>query len=128
MFLFGGEIGWMKNFREKIGIKTFLTVLGWVGSKENKLWGPCIFFLGPPKSSLQNGEKTEGKKRKEKGGTEHEHFCLLNSLIFSLQFSFHFGENFLVGLERKYMDPIIYFLCSPSNQAQSKKFSFPFSL
>ena len=59
MFLFEGEIGWMKNFREKMGMKTFLTVLGWVGSKENKLWGPCIFSLGPPKSFLQNGEKTE---------------------------------------------------------------------
>ena len=62
MILFGGEIGWMKNFREKIGMKTFLTVLGWVGSKENKLWGPCIFSLDPPKSSLQNGEKTKGRK------------------------------------------------------------------
>ena len=52
----------MKNFREKMEMKTFLTVLGWVGSKENKFWGPCIFSLGPPKSSLQNGEKTEGRK------------------------------------------------------------------
>ena len=60
--MFGGEIGRMKNFREKKGMKTFLTVLGWVGSKENKLWGPCIFSLGPPKSSLQNGKKTEGRK------------------------------------------------------------------
>ena len=40
-------------------MKTFLTVLGWVGSKENKFWGLCIYSLGPPKSSLQNGEKTE---------------------------------------------------------------------
>ena len=61
MFLFGGEIRWIKNFREKMGMKTFLTVLGWVGSKENKLWSPCIFSLSPPKSS-QNGENTEGRK------------------------------------------------------------------
>ena len=42
-------------------MKNFLTVLGWVGSKENKLWSPCIFSLDPPKSS-QNGENTEGRK------------------------------------------------------------------
>ena len=34
--LFGGEIGWMKNFEEKMRMKTFLSVLGWMGMKENK--------------------------------------------------------------------------------------------
>ena len=35
--LFGGEIGRMENFGEKIGIKLFfLSVFGWVGRKENK--------------------------------------------------------------------------------------------
>ena len=34
--LFGSEIGWMKNFEEKMRIKTFLSVLGWMGMKENK--------------------------------------------------------------------------------------------
>ena len=34
--LFGGEIGWMENFGEKMGRKTFLSMFGWVGRKENK--------------------------------------------------------------------------------------------
>ena len=36
MCLFGGEIEWMKNFREKMGRKTFWSVFGWVERKENK--------------------------------------------------------------------------------------------
>ena len=35
--LFGGEIRWMENFREKMERKTFLNMLAWVGMKENKL-------------------------------------------------------------------------------------------
>ena len=38
----------------------------------------------------QNKKK---KKKKKKKGTGHGHFCPLNSPIFSLQFSFHFGEK-----------------------------------
>ena len=34
--LFGGEIGWMENFGEKMEMKTFLSVFGWVGRNENK--------------------------------------------------------------------------------------------
>ena len=34
--LFGGEIGWMKNFGKKMGRKTFWSVFGWMGRKENK--------------------------------------------------------------------------------------------
>ena len=61
--LFGGEIKWMKNFGEKMGMKTFLSVFGWVGRNENKWWGSGVFFLDPPKKfSPQNGEKTEGRK------------------------------------------------------------------
>ena len=36
MYMFGGEIGWMKNFREKIGRNFFWNIFGWVGGKENK--------------------------------------------------------------------------------------------
>ena len=59
--MFGGEIGRMKNFREKKGMKTFWSVFGWVERKKNKLWDPVVFSPSPPKSSLQNGEKTEEK-------------------------------------------------------------------
>ena len=61
--MFGGEIGWMENFGEKIRRKFFLSVFGWVERKENKLWDLGVFFLGPPqKSFLQNGKKTERRK------------------------------------------------------------------
>ena len=52
----------MKNFGEKMGRKTFFSVFGWVGRKENKWWGPGVFFLSQPKSSPQNKEKTKGRK------------------------------------------------------------------
>ena len=45
-----------------MGRKTFLSVFGWVRRKENKWWGPNVFSPGPPKSSLQNEDKTEGRK------------------------------------------------------------------
>ena len=51
----------MENFREKMGMKTFWSVFGWVERKKNKLWDPVVFSPSPPKSSLQNGEKTEEK-------------------------------------------------------------------
>ena len=38
--LFRGKIGWMKNFGEKIGRKTFLECVWLAGMKENKWWGP----------------------------------------------------------------------------------------
>ena len=57
MCLFRGEIRWMENFGEKIGRKTFLSMFGWMGRKENKWWGPCVFFLDPPKSFLLKIEK-----------------------------------------------------------------------
>ena len=51
----------------------------------------------------------------------HMHFCPLSSMIFS---SF-WGDNFLVGLGRKYPSPTIYFLSSPSNQIYFKKVFLP---
>ena len=44
---------------------------------------------------------------------------------FCLQFSLHFGENFLVGLRRKHLDPTIYFPSFPPNQTHSKKVFLP---
>ena len=58
----------------------------------------------------------------------HGHFYPKMMYNFSLQFSLYFGENFLIGQERKYMDPTIYFSFSLPNQTHSKKIFFPFSL
>ena len=57
--LFGGKIGWMENFGKKMGRETFLECVWLGGEDKTKWWGPCVFFPGPPKSSLQNWEKTE---------------------------------------------------------------------
>ena len=62
MCLFGGEIGQMENFEEKMGRKTFWSVFSWVGRKENKCWGSSVFSLGPPKNFLS---KIERKLREE---------------------------------------------------------------
>ena len=40
--LFGGEIGWIENFGEKIGMKIFWSVFGWVG--ERKINGEARVF------------------------------------------------------------------------------------
>ena len=47
----------MKNFGEKIEMKTLLNVFGWVERKENKLWGSGVFSLGPPKNFLPKIER-----------------------------------------------------------------------
>ena len=65
--LFGSEIRWMENFGEKMGKKTFLSMFGWMGRKENKLMAPSVFSPGLPKSFLPKME------RKLKGEIEH-HF------------------------------------------------------
>ena len=73
-------------------------------------------------------KKKKGKKERKKG-TRYEHFCPLSSLIFSFQFSLHFGENtFVVDLGKKHLGSTIYFPSSPPNQIHSKKIFFPFSL
>ena len=55
--LFGGKIWWMENFGEKMGMKTFLSMFGLVGRKENKLWGLGVFSPDPPKRSLSKMER-----------------------------------------------------------------------
>ena len=67
VYLFAGEISWMENFGEKMGRKTFLSMFGWMGRKENKLLAPSVFSPGLPKSFLPKME------RKLKGEIEH-HF------------------------------------------------------
>ena len=67
MCFFGGEIGWMEKFGEKMERKTFLSVFGWVEMKENKWWDLGVFFLDPLKSFLPKSE------RKLKGEIGH-HF------------------------------------------------------
>ena len=47
----------MKNFGEKMEMKTLLSVFGWIERKENKWWGPGVFSLGPPKNFLPKIER-----------------------------------------------------------------------
>ena len=64
MCLFGGEIGWMENFGEKMGRKTFLECV-WLSVKEgNKWWGLDIFSLDQPKSFLFKMEKKLKRENK----------------------------------------------------------------
>ena len=60
--LFGGKIWWMENFGEKMGMKTFLSMFGLVGRKENKWWGLGVFSLDPSKIFLS---KIERKLKRE---------------------------------------------------------------
>ena len=59
MCLFGGEIGWMENFGEKMGRKTFLVGVLLEGGEGKNFVGSRYFLFRPTKMfSLQNGEKT----------------------------------------------------------------------
>ena len=48
---------WIENYGKKLGMKTFLSVFGWVGRKKNKRWGFDIFFSSPLKSFLSKMER-----------------------------------------------------------------------
>ena len=76
--MFGGEIGWMEKFGEKMERKTFLSVFGWVEMKENKGWNLCVFFPGPLKSFLP---KMERKLKREIAQGLHP--CCFSSHLFS---------------------------------------------
>ena len=78
MCFFGGEIGWMEKFGEKMERKTFLSVFGWVEMKENKGWNLCVFFPGPLKSFLP---KMERKLKREIAQGLHP--CCFSSHLFS---------------------------------------------
>ena len=58
--LFGGEIGWIENFKEKIGKKIFWSVFDWVRRKETKWWSVGV-FSPCPQFYFENGEKTKKK-------------------------------------------------------------------
>ena len=55
----GGKF-WRENGKENF----FWSVFGWVRRKENKWWGPSVFFPDPPKSFLP---KMERKLKGENG-------------------------------------------------------------
>ena len=60
MYLFGGEIGWIENFGENMGMKAFLVGVWLEEGEGKKLVGPKYFLPEPIKTfSLQNGEKTK---------------------------------------------------------------------
>ena len=59
----------------------------------------------------------------KKKGSGHGHFCSLSNLIFSLQFSLHFGENFLVDSEKKDLGPPFIFLTLHPTKHTQKSFS-----
>ena len=46
MHLFGGEIGWMENFEEKMEKQTFLKCV-WLGGMKEINGGPMCFFTRP---------------------------------------------------------------------------------
>ena len=94
--LFEGEIRWMKNFREKMGRKTFLTVFGWVGRKENKWWGPGVFSPGPPKIFLS-------KSFLDKSAHVQLHIGFIHIAFLH---TFFFFPDLLVGLSS-----IFFFFC-----------------
>ena len=48
--------GW-KTLEEKWEEKCFWNLFGWVGRKENKWWGPSVFFLDPPNCFLPKIER-----------------------------------------------------------------------
>ena len=50
------QCGW-KTLERKWERKLFWSVFGWVGKKENKWWGPTVFFLGLPKCFIPKMEK-----------------------------------------------------------------------
>ena len=90
----------------------------------------------PVNQKKKRKEKREGtsKGKKNKKGKKNEedqcgqaHPQYQDVQFFISVFSPFWEENFLVGPRRKHLGPTTYFPFSPSNQTQSKKFSFLFS-
>ena len=104
VYLFGGEIGWMENFWEKMGRKTFLKCV-WLGREERKkMVGPECFLSRPSKKfSPKNGDKTVRRKwdcLMDENAHVHLHiasanffffFPFLGSLLYQFFFSFLFS-------------------------------------
>ena len=55
--LFGDEIGWMENFEEKMGRKTFLVGVWLEGGKGKIGGGPGVFSPDSPKCFLSKMER-----------------------------------------------------------------------
>ena len=68
------------------------------------------------------------KNKKNKKRTRHGHFCSLNSLIFSIQFSLHFWEKIFWWVQGENTRPHYLFSFLPTQPNTLKKFSSPFSL
>ena len=88
----------MENFGEKMGMKTFWSVFGWVGRKENKWWNPDVVSPCPPKSSLSK------MKKKLRGKIGH-HFWTKTTLLFFI-FFFSFSFSFLLNIASS---PLFFF-------------------
>ena len=97
----------MENFGEKMGMKTFWSVFGWVGRKENKWWNPDVVSPCPPKSSLSK------MKKKLRGKIGH-HFwtkmpmcnCTWACPRCSSSFFFSFSFSFLLNIASS---PLFFF-------------------
>ena len=50
--LFRDEIGWMENFGEKMGRKTFLVGVWLEGGEGKNWWGSGVFFSGSRPTEL----------------------------------------------------------------------------
>ena len=131
MCFFGGEIGWMEKFGEKMERKTFLSVFGWVEMKENKWWDLGVFFLDPLKSFLPKSE------RKLKGEIGHHFWTKMpmcnctrasSTLLFFTPFFFFYlldvAFYFLLG---RHCLPLLFFLFSFLFTRQACPFFFLFS-
>ena len=88
----------MKNYEEKMRRKTFWSVFGWVGRKENKWWNLGVFSPGPPKSFLPKIERKLKRKIGHYFLDKNSHvqvhmglstlFCFIFFFLFSIFFFF----------------------------------------
>ena len=81
----------------------------------------------------KKGQRTAQKRGKKKKRQLEEAHVHMHMGIFVNQEKIHpysvfspfWGENFLVGTERKHLNPTIYFPSSPPNETHFKKVFFP---
>ena len=61
--------------------------------KEKKIERGTVPRKGKGKKNGKSNMPKKGKEKKNFGKSAHEHFHLLSSLIFSIQFSLHFRKK-----------------------------------
>ena len=61
VYLFGGEIGWIENFREKIGRKFFLQCV-WLGGEKKKINGRVRVFSSRVHQKIFSSKLRENKR------------------------------------------------------------------